>query len=160
MHEPKIKRILAAVDFSEITGAVVGHGLYLARVFGAELKLVHVVHIPPFAEATTWMPPVISSAAEQDLREEITAGVEKKLNEISDQCGESCPQVEAIIREGIPFQEIIDCAKELECDLIVLGTHGRTGFARAIIGSVAERVVRAAPCSVFCINPSVIEKLK
>jgi universal stress protein A len=160
MHEPKIKRILVAVDFSEITGAVVGHGLYLAKAFGAELKLLHVVHIPPFAEATTWMLPVISTTTDQNLREEIAAGVEKELTKISDQCAEACPNVEAIIREGIPFQEIIDCAKEIKADLIILGTHGRTGLSRAIIGSVAERVVRTASCSVFCINPSVMEKFE
>ena len=160
MHDPKIRKILAPVDFSEITGAVIGHGLFLAKTFDAQLTILHVVHLPPLAEATTWLTPVISSNVEKDIRTQVWSGVEEKLDEISDQCGEQCSNVEALVRDGVPFEEIIAVAKERETDLIVLGTHGRTGFTQTIIGSVAERVVRRAPCSVFCINPSVVETLE
>jgi len=156
MKNPEIKKILVAIDFSEITGAVISHGIYLAKAFDAQLKLLHVVHVPSLSEATSWMTPTISSNVERDIRTQVHSAVEAKLNEISDECGESCRGIEAIIREGVPFEQIIECAEAQEVDLIVLGTHGRTGLTHTIIGSVAERVVRRAPCSVFCINPLAI----
>ena len=57
------------------------------------------------------------------------------------------------VRTGVPFLEIIRYAKELEIDLIVLGTHGRTGLAHVLLGSVAERVVRKSPCPVLTVHP-------
>jgi nucleotide-binding universal stress UspA family protein len=67
---------------------------------------------------------------------------------------EQLPQlkVQCLVREGTPFYEIITCAKELEVDLIILGTHGRGPFAHMLMGSVAEKVVRKAPCPVLTVR--------
>jgi len=153
MKDPRIERILVPVDFSEITDAVIEHACYLARSFDAEMALLHVVHVPPLAEASTWLDPVISPSVEQDLRKQMKAGAEEKLKQMARECGGSGKEPEVIIREGIPFDEIIKLASERHMELIVMGTHGHTGLTHLIIGSVAERVVRRAPCSVFCINP-------
>ena len=151
MNDPKIEKILAAVDFSEMTEAVIGHARFLARAFDAELKLLHVVSVPPLSEATTWLTPVISASLEDDIRGQIMKGVEEKLGEISTSCGEDCRGVEAIIREGVPFEKIIETANELDIDLIVVGTHGRHGV-RLLLGSTANAILHGTPCDVHAVR--------
>jgi len=155
MEAPRIDRILVPVDFSEMTGAVIDNACFLANKFEASLTLLHVVHVPPLAEASTWLDPVVSPSVEQDIRVQMEEGAKKQLEGMKEKCSNSGLRVDYAIKVGEPFDEIVRMAGELDSDLIVMGTHGRSGFSHLIIGSVAERVLRRAPCSVFCINPRV-----
>jgi len=146
-HSPiAIRRILAPTDFSEAAQ----HGLNCARRFaddfGAELVLLHVLEpLPPTSfmavpDATTFSPADFS-AAERKLR--AAAGLTR-----DETTGRACYK----IRTGVPSHEIVETAKETDADLIVLATHGYTGWKHFCIGSTAERVVRAAPCPVLVVR--------
>ena len=136
------KRILAATDFSEYSNEAIEHACALADTFSSELHLLHVLesHIsstPVFGAGLALSPRV------QESRE----AAEKGLEQVA-------PGREAIraTAEGPPFLEILRYAKDNDVDLIVLGTHGRSGLAHVMLGSVAERVVRKAPCPVLTVR--------
>ncbi len=158
MKTPRIERILVPIDFSEMTEAVIEHACYLGRQLGSRLTLMHVVHVPPLAEASTWLDPVISPSIEQDIRKQMKEKSTSRMTEIAESCKAEGVETDTVIKIGIPFDEIIKAIGDRDIDLVVMGTHGRTGLSHIIIGSVAERVVRRAPCSVFCINPKVLEE--
>ena len=160
MNDPVIKKILVPLDFSEVTMSVIEHAIYLARLLGAEVWLLHVVHVPPLAEASTWLDPVISPTMEQDIRQQMKTTAEAKLKELAQEFASQGIKAEAAVREGLPFAEIIKFAEENKSDLIVMGSHGRSGLSHLLIGSVAERVVRRARCNILCVKPKPIEENK
>ena len=82
--------------------------------------------------------------------------MEQKLRSSISEEIRSCINVEVLIRVGVPFEEILKAAHDKEVDLIVMGTHGRTGITHMVIGSVAENVIRKAPCPVLCIRNNQI----
>jgi len=146
----KIERILFPTDFSECAEHAQQYATELAKRFETKLYLMHVLdtriygHLEPFAN-TVWS---IYDAKEQAA---------KSITEIVPEKERKALQVESLVREGTPFVEIIKFAKEAEIDLIVLGTHGRTGLTHMLIGSVAEKVVRKAPCPVLTIRPDNVD---
>ena len=81
---------------------------------------------------------------------------EKRLASLIGKVYQEGVKVYPIFKEGVPFREIPEAAKEVGADLIVLGTHGRTGLERMMMGSVAERVVRGAPCPIFLVRPKAL----
>lgn len=138
----QIKRILVPVDFSEFSAKAVTYGLELARKFGAQLQLLHVVELVPivFHEGAVY--------STSDLAELIKAA-EVELAKVAH--GETVDIVRHTV-DGHPLVQILRHAKEHEVDLIVIGTHGRTGLAHLFLGSVAENVVRKAPCPVLTVH--------
>ncbi len=158
MKTPDIKSILVPVDFSEMTGKILEYAEFLAHKFEADLAVLHVVHVPSLAEAGSWMDPIISPSVEKDIREQMTKGAGLQLDKILSGIDNNDRKIFKVVKEGLPFEQIVKYAGENDIDLIVMGTHGRTGLSHLIIGSVAERVVRRAPCSVFCINPGEADK--
>lgn len=157
MEELNIKRILVPLDFLDMTGAVVGHGGGLARRFGAAITLLHVVHVPSLAEAGTWLDPAMSPSFEQSLKKQMLDTAQKKLGEITNGLSADGIEADIIVSEGEPITEILRIAEEKKFDLIVMGSHGRTGLSHFLLGSVAERVVRRARCNVFCVKAHVHE---
>ena len=153
MDEPTIKRILVPVDFLDMTSEVVEYAAYLAGRFEARLTLLHVVHVPPLSEASTWLDPVISPSIEQDVRAQMKKTATEKLGELAGKCRERGLEADPAIKEGPPVEEILAQAEAIGTDLIVMGTQGRTGLSHILVGSVAERVVRRANCNVLCIKP-------
>jgi nucleotide-binding universal stress UspA family protein len=136
-----IHTILHPTDFSKQSEFAFELACSLARDYGAELYVVHVV-TPPVVVYGEGVLPVEPESYQAELRE--------KLNRL--RSGE--PEVRVLHRlvEGQPVDEILRLAKEIGCDLIVMGTHGRTGFGRVLMGSVAEKVVRTAPCPVVTVR--------
>jgi len=137
-----LRRILAPTDFSEYSTEAIGYACALADKFDSELHLLHVLEVhasstPVFAGGMALTPRV------RESRE----AAEKALQQVA-------PGREAVRTtvEGPAFLGIIRYAKENDIDLIVMGTHGRSGLAHVIIGSVAERVVRKAPCPVMTVR--------
>ncbi len=146
-----IKKIILATDFSDASREVAYHALLLAQTYKAELKALHVFdtsawNIPSQYELTTGFEGFVDSIEETRKRGK------DALTELAKSLG---IKVETTFTEGDPGHEIIRVAEELNADLIVLGSHGYTGWKRFTIGSVAEFVGRHAPCAVFTIRPKV-----
>lgn len=142
-----IQRILFPTDFSEPADHAWTYALTFAREFNAELHVLHVVTPPPrLSEA--YVGYVNPEALVEGLRVEATAALERLLQDAKNR-GLVC---QSALRVGVDFTQIIDYALASRVDLIVMATHGRTGLAHALLGSVAEKVVRKAPCPVLTVK--------
>jgi nucleotide-binding universal stress UspA family protein len=117
----------------------------LAKQWNAELALVHVFYVPPVTDAgERQFPPEVVQEMLEDARRSLAASVKDAL-------ALGATRVTSALPSGAPWHAIVDAAKDA-VDLIVVGTHGRTGFSRIMVGSVAEQVVRHAPCSVLAVR--------
>ncbi|MFQ5410981.1 MAG: universal stress protein [Phycisphaerae bacterium] len=144
-----IQRILFPTDFSDLSL----HGLRYARSFAeaysAELHLIHVVD-----EASLyWMAMGPNSLPVGPSTEELVEISRKEMESfVGEHLGDLTPPLITEVVMGRPFMEIINYARDTTIDLIVIGTHGRSGLQHALLGSVAEKVVRKAPCPVLTIR--------
>jgi nucleotide-binding universal stress UspA family protein len=143
-----VKKILAPIDFSEISMEAMRGAMELAKGIGAEVHLVHII-----APHHHFIPLPLATNAEQSrelVREAaMLEQAEEELKRIKkDEFGDS-KNVVTFAEVGHPVQKLLDYAKRNEIDLIMLATHGRTGAEHLVIGSVAEKLVRYAPCSVL-----------
>jgi nucleotide-binding universal stress UspA family protein len=143
-----LHRILVPTDFSKHSENALKYAVAFAEKFGAELHLLHVVQdlalfLP---DAVTAMPPVTPPV------EQLTAAVRVALDRLIEEHQLQRLKVQTEVREGTPFYEIIHCAREKDVDLIVMGTHGRSGLVHVLLGSVTEKVVRKAPCPVLTVR--------
>jgi nucleotide-binding universal stress UspA family protein len=152
----KLTRILTPTDFSKFSGFALEWAAYLAQCMKADLTLLHVI---PEEEGKI-IEEIIGEGAvihvPKGIRQNVVEDRQKKLKEqfnmvVSNDIKRSI-RVEEMTRIGVPFLEIIKVAKEKDVDLIVMGTHGRTGLAHVLIGSVAEKVVHHAHCPVLTIK--------
>jgi nucleotide-binding universal stress UspA family protein len=125
----------------------------LAAETGAELVLLHV--LPSLA---AYAVPELSGALSVSLQRKTRVAAQRQLRRLETQVKGLNFRVHTVLTEGVPFDQIIRAAKRLRCDLIVLATHGRTGLAHAIMGSVAENVVRRAPCPVLTVRPQKLQR--
>ena len=144
------RRILWPTDFSPLADAALPHALKLAADGGAELVVLHVL---PMA-ALYAIPEMAGAAWEQLERENRTVG-KAELHRVTEDLRGQAPRlrVHCVLAQGVPFDQILRAAKRLRCDLIVLAPHGRTGLRHVLMGSVAENVVRRAPCPVLTVRP-------
>ncbi len=142
------RTILLATDFSEPAAEAGRHALSLARACGARLHLLHVVQ-----DFSYWNEFALQHFPSDDVYRELQRNARMALDDLlQDEPGiEEVPH-EAHVREGKPFVEIIKVARELEADVIVIGSHGQSGLAETLFGSTAERVVRKAPCAVLVVR--------
>jgi nucleotide-binding universal stress UspA family protein len=143
------KKVCCAVDFSEMSRLTMEQAAAIAKRWDASLTLVHVVAPPPLP--ATEMFATARELSEAALAEEAAVvGLERTLQKWQlDAEVLFGKKVEATVLAGHPADEIVRYARDEGVDLLVVGTHGRTGFRRAIVGSVAEEVARLAPCPVL-----------
>lgn len=146
----QLKKILCPIDFSESSQGTLQYAIHLMlKDDDASIYLVHVVdnrvldYGGPFYEQE---PSLSIAPLDQSIKEELE---KRLLAEVPEKIQN---RVETTILFGVPFVEIIKAAREKDIDLIVIGTHGRTGIAHMLIGSVAEKVVRKAPCPVLTVK--------
>jgi nucleotide-binding universal stress UspA family protein len=141
---PTISRILCPMDFSDLSRRALRHAAILARWYGAEL---HVLHVAP-AMPTLWgvaptlgpfSPESPTADAEISMREAVRPAVAAGLSVVAE------------VRQGEPTRSILDYAAARASDLVVMGTHGRGGFERLVLGSVTEKVLRKAACPVLTV---------
>lgn len=144
-----IARILVPVDFSTHADRAIEYAVTLGKHFGACVELFHVVE-DPFGSGG-WGSEVYMSDLD-GLRERALEEAKVRLEACRSSIQAGPFSVVATVRMGHVAQTIVDYAKNAAADLIVMGTHGRTGLAHFIIGSVAERVVRLAPCPVLTVS--------
>lgn len=142
-------KILCPVDFSEGAREAMRVAAGMARGPGATLVLVYVWQ--PLA----WMTDYFGIPLSSDALVEAEKAEESKLAAWKAEAQKlGVPAVETELRRGSPWDEIVSAARDdAAVELIVMGTHGRTGLQRSLLGSVAERVVRHAPCSVMVVRP-------
>jgi nucleotide-binding universal stress UspA family protein len=140
-----VRRVLVPVDFSEASETAVQHAVEVAKTYGAEVHLLHVVEEVVYPSAYGVEPALFPS-------DEVVARVEKTLGEMArSDLGYEHVQVAATI--GYAPMTILDYVQENEIDLVVIATHGRAGLDRMLLGSVAERVIRQSPVPVFVVKP-------
>jgi len=144
------RRILWPTDFSPLAEAALPHVLKLARESGAELVVLHVLPLP-----LLFAGPEIAGAMWVQVARENRAKGKAALHRMRERLHAMAPtlRVQSVLAQGVPFDRILRVAKRRRCDLIVLATHGRTGLRHVLLGSVAENVVRQAPCPVLTVHP-------
>lgn len=145
----RIDRILVPTDFSEFSRPAVNYAVAMAERFGAQLHILHVVPDPAMLVPDA---AVFTVESMQGQSEKLVADAERMLQQIPEP-SVGVQSITRAVRVGAAFMEIIEYAQSQQIDLIVLGTHGRSGFAHILMGSVAERVVRKAPCPVLSVKP-------
>ena len=147
-----IRRILVATDFTETSERALEFGIELARKFDAAITLVHVYQIPAMGFADG------GYIAGAEVAAQLATAAQNRLDATVESKKTAGVPMQAILREGVAWEEINAVAKEVEGDLIVIGTHGRRGLARALLGSVAENVIRTSTIPVLVIHGPRDEK--
>jgi len=144
------KRILVPIDFSAPSDAALEYARTVATRFGASLHLFHVAEDPyrAFYSAEVYVPEV------EGLRDDIVADCLKRLKEKLLPSDTTDLHATADVLIGTPAWSICEYAGGHDIDMIVMGTHGRGGMSHLLMGSVAERVVRTAPCPVLTVRES------
>jgi universal stress protein A len=137
-----IRHILAPTDFSQLSKQAVTYAFELAQNVDAKLSLLHVIEVPVYAIEVS----LPLEDLEQDARRE--------LSRLLPEAESAHVAVTRLVEMGVPSQKILETAAAEQVDMIVMATHGRTGLSHLVMGSVAERVVRTAPCPVLTIRPA------
>jgi nucleotide-binding universal stress UspA family protein len=142
-----IQRLLVATDFGAASDSALRYGRELARIFGAELHVLHVTEniLTRVADSYSYIPADVQEELEADRRR-ATAAL------LDDEDRRDLRAVAVTMTSNAPAEVIVEYARTHRIGLIVMGTHGRGAIARWMLGSVAERVVRAAPCPVLTVH--------
>lgn len=141
-----IKKILVPTDFSELSLAAVSRAAEFAKQLGAELHLLHVCPLLMYALAPDMVPD------DPEFERKLKAQLAEKLEKTAEGLRADGLSVHTLLVTGNPSHEIADVAAQHGFDMIVIGTHGRTGLARFALGSVAERTVRFSRVPVLTIR--------
>lgn len=141
----KLKKILCPVDHSECSYLALKYAISLALKDETKLYLMHVIDSRLYdTEIYKFSPYKPSEIDTSQIRTDLMKSLPEGTTDVL--------EVETIVIKGVPFHEITKAAKEMNADLIVIGTHGRTGLSHVMLGSVAEKVVRKAPCPVLTVR--------
>lgn len=142
MSLPTYRHLLVPTDFGDAARVATEHAIAIAKRFDAKLTLLHAYELPriDYGEVIPW--PI------QDLEDQAQRALDRALADVK----AVHPTVDGLVVLGDPHGQILDVAEKRRCDLIVMGTHGRRGFSRILLGSVAERVVRFSPVPVLTMS--------
>jgi glycine betaine transporter len=144
---PDFRTILCPVDFSPSAEKALRYAEGLAKQFGSEIVLVHAYEDPAYI-----MPMTGYLGPEAGLINQLRAHLEEQMERWKTAVANAGFVVRTEILEGVAHQVVVDAAAEHHADLIVMSTHGRTGLSLALMGSVAERVIRLAQCPVLTVR--------
>jgi len=148
--ESDIKKILVPIDFSDYSKSALKYAVNFCKNFNAEMILIYVVEpviYPPDFSMGQIAIPSVNAEWDERARQELDKLAKEEIPD-------NVP-VKTIIKTGKPFLEIIENAGELDVDLIIIATHGRTGVEHILFGSTAEKVVRKAPCPVLTLREPI-----
>jgi universal stress protein A len=146
------KKVLFCTDFSDNSLPARDLAIEFATAFDAELHILHVIsaHFRTYPVYETMVPVDVEL-----LEEQIQEGAKNQLEIIAEECRKQVREVNTGFATGTPAVEIVRYAEEESIDLIVMGTHGWTGFKHLVLGSTAENVVRSASCPVLTVRSRV-----
>jgi len=144
----RVRRILHPSDFSRASGAAFARAVSMAKADRAQLLLVHVLAPPMPMAGEGYM----ASEVYDDLETSARRYAEKHLSGLQAKARKAGARTATLLREGVAHEQIIRAAKSKKADLIVIGTHGRTGLAKFFLGSIASRVVAGASCPVLTVR--------
>lgn len=140
----KINTILVPTDFSELSNEAVDYAFSMAKRIGAKMIFMHTLEWPDHPDEMTPM-------ADEGYAFMKDRG-HAMLHDLVEQAEKEGLEASTLLADGVPFVEIIQAARKSNADLIIMGTHGRTGLSHVMMGSQAEKVVRQAPCPVLTIK--------
>jgi nucleotide-binding universal stress UspA family protein len=143
-----IKNVLIATDFSECSDAALAYGRELAKMFGGRIHVMHVLDVPaPDTFAAGYV------ASIPQTWDDLESSARNRLERVLSEDDRRLLDAKAVlVRMDLPSHAIVEYARRERIDLIVMGTHGRRALAHVLMGSVAERVVRTAPCPVLTVR--------
>ena len=144
----KARLILHPSDFSSASRAAFKKAVAMAKADGAQLLLAHVLAFPAPILSDGYVSPKIYDELSRSMRDD----GQKRLDKLVGQAKAAGARAISLLLEGTPADAINRAARSKRADVIVIGTHGRTGLARLFMGSVAERVVGSAPCPVLTVR--------
>jgi nucleotide-binding universal stress UspA family protein len=144
----RLRRVLHPTDFSRASAAAFNRAVETAKSNRAELFLLNVItpSFPPIGDG--YISPKVYAEMEASAR----AYAKKQLDAQIAKAKRAGARVKGLILEGLPHERIVQTARRKRADLLVIGTHGRTGFAKFFLGSVASRVLAVAPCPVLTVR--------
>ena len=146
------KHILVPTDFGEASNRALDFALSLAGKFESKVTLMHTYTVPAsgygYPDGLLWPVDELSKAAKKELDRALAKTKERYAN------------VEGVLVSGEPWQQILETASASGADLILMGTHGRRGFSRVLLGSVAEKVVRLSPIPVLTVSSKEEQQAK
>jgi nucleotide-binding universal stress UspA family protein len=140
---PKI--ILVAVDFSDSSEAALAYAVDLAKSLDARVVVMHSYELPVYGFPDGAL--VASVEVATRIMQGAQTGLEGMVERYKDQI-----HIDTVVRQGVPWDEVKSVAEEVDADLVVIGTHGRRGLARALLGSVAEKILRTSTKPVLTIH--------
>jgi len=143
-----IQNILVSVDLSESSAAVLRYGQMLAAAFHCRLQVLYVTESPHLTPGAV----ELWDFSLPELVQKLERAAEEQVASFLADCEQPDLDIEQVFRVGKPAVEIALYAKETAADLLVVGTHGRSGLTHALLGSVAEKVIRNAPCPVITVR--------
>ncbi|MCF6268196.1 MAG: universal stress protein [Melioribacteraceae bacterium] len=145
-----IKKILVPIDFSDYSKKALKYTVSFAQQFNSEINLVYVIE-PIIYPADLSMGQMVIPRANIDFEEKS----EKELSTLAKKEIGELLSYNILVKTGKPFMEIIEAAKEIDADLIIIATHGHTGVEHLLFGSTSEKVVRKAPCPVLTLREPI-----
>ena len=143
----RLRRILHPTDFSSASAGAYRQAVELAKANRAELLLVHV--LTPLVLPTDGY---VSPKVYDEMNAAAQAGGRKHLDALVKKATRSGVRARGLLLEGLPHERIAQAARSKKADVVVVGTHGRTGFSRFFLGSVASRVLAVSPCPVLTVR--------
>jgi nucleotide-binding universal stress UspA family protein len=144
----RIRRILHPTDFSRASTPAFKRAVEMARANRAQLVVAHVLvaSMPIMGDG------YVSPQVYEDLDAAARAAAQKQLRQLMDRARQAGVRVKGLLLDGVPHERIARAARSQKADLVVIGTHGRTGFAKLFLGSVASRVLAVSPCPVLTVR--------
>ena len=144
----RIRRVLHPTDFSRASTAAFKRAVEMAKGNRAELLLVHVMvpAVPLMGDG------YVSPKVYEDLEAAARSAAQKQLRKLVEKAKQAGARVKGLLLEGVAHERIAQAARSRKADLVVIGTHGRTGFAKLFLGSVASRVLAVSPCPVLTVR--------
>jgi nucleotide-binding universal stress UspA family protein len=144
-----VQHVLVPVDFSATADRALEYAIALAQQLQARLTLLHVLHLTPLAMGDP------AAGLPVNYLDTLETGAQQLLQASLERVRHAGLQGEGLLVQGAPMQTIVETAGERGVDLIIMGTHGRTGLTHVLLGSVAEHVVRQAPCPVLVMRKTM-----
>ena len=140
----EFKTILCPTDFSQDSARAIEYGVRFAKISDGTVILAHIIHVPS-GELYQSVRPTLNFA-------DATARAHALLEDIRQQHAAGYPKCELVVEIGDPYEQLVAIATRRNVDVIVTATHGRSGLEHLVMGSVAEKIIRHAPCPVFVVR--------